>query len=209
MQSAQSTKLILFDLDNPLFDHYHSLRCAITAVQKKYAVFEANKLEGLIVKYNAALERAYDKYLRKEIAYEDTNALKVQLFFTELGLLQPSLEQIDEFRAVYKPAYRAKRRATPGSVETLVRLRENGYTLAIASNGQIEDQAAKAESIGIRHLVDRIFTSEEAGYCKPERRLFQFAIQAFGVSPDAVHMVGDSVDSDIAGALETGLSPIL
>jgi beta-phosphoglucomutase-like phosphatase (HAD superfamily) len=110
---------------------------------------------------------------------------------------------------LYKPSYRGNRRATPGSVETLVRLREHGYRLAIVSNGQIEDQAAKAKAIGIRHLVDRIFTSEEGGCCKPNRRIFQFAIEALGASPHMVHMVGDSADSDIKGALDAGLSAIL
>lgn len=110
---------------------------------------------------------------------------------------------------LYKPSYRGNRRATPGSVETLVRLREHGYRLAIVSDGQIETQAAKAEAIGIRHLVDRIFTSEEGGCCKPNRRIFQFAIEALGASPHMVHMVGDSADSDIKGALDAGLSALL
>lgn len=201
MESTRTTKVVLFDLDNTLFDHYHSLRSAISAVQEKYASLAGSKLEDLIARYNAALQRAY-KYLCKEITYEEADAMKVQLFFTVLGLPAPSLEEAREFRAIYKPAYSGNRRATPGSVETLVRLREHGYRLAIVSNGQIEDQAAKAEAIGIRHLVDRIFTSEEAGCCKPNRRIFQFAIEALGASPHMMHMVGDSADSDIKGALD-------
>lgn len=209
MQSTQTKTIVLFDLDNTLFDHYHSLRTAISAVQERYASLKGHRLEDLIARYNAALERAYDKYLSKEILYEETYVMKVHLFFTELGMAEPNLEEVKEFRAIYKPAYRKNRRATPGSVETLVRLREHGCCLAIVSNGQIEDQAAKAEAIGIRHLVDRIFTSEEVGYCKPDRRIFQFAIEALGASPDMIHMVGDSVDSDIKGALDAGLSPVL
>jgi FMN phosphatase YigB (HAD superfamily) len=209
MESTRTTKVVLFDLDNTLFDHYHSLRSAISAVQEKYASLAGNKLEDLIARYNAALQRAYDKYLCKEITYEEADVMKVQLFFTELGLPEPSPEEAREFRAIYKPAYRGNRRAIPGSVETLVRLREHGYRLAIVSNGQIEDQVAKAEAIGIRHLVDRIFTSEEAGCSKPNRRIFQFAIEALGASPHMMHMVGDSADSDIKGALDAGLSAIL
>jgi HAD superfamily hydrolase (TIGR01549 family) len=209
MDSTRTTKVVLFDLDNTLFDHYHSLRSAISAVQEKYASLGGNTLQDLIGKYNAALQRAYDKYLGKEITYEETEAMKVQLFFTDLGLPGPSAEEAREFRATYQPEYRENRRATPGSIETLVRLREHGYRLAIISNGQIEDQADKAEAINIRHLVDRIFTSEEAGCCKPDYRIFQFAIEALGASPTMTYMVGDSVDSDIKGALNAGLSAIL
>src|SRR5579862_8638622 len=209
MESTQTTKVVLFDLDNTLFDQYHSLRSAISAVQEKYASLAGNEQGDLIVRYNAAIQRTYNKCLCKEIAYKEADTVKVQLFFTELGLPEPSPEEVKEFRAVYDPAYERNRRATPGSVETLVRLREHGYRLAIISNGQIEYHAIKAEVIGIRHLIDRIFTSEEAGCYKPDRRIFQFAIEALGASPHMIHMVGDSVDLDIKGALNAGLSAIL
>jgi FMN phosphatase YigB (HAD superfamily) len=55
MESTRTTKVVLFDLDNTLFDHYHSLRSAISAVQEKYANLAGNKLEDLIARYNAAL----------------------------------------------------------------------------------------------------------------------------------------------------------
>ena len=135
--------------------------------------------------------------------------MKVRSFFAGLGLTEPSRDEVKEFRAIYRLAYRENRRATPGSIETLVRLRERGYHLAIVSNGQIGDQTAKAEAIGIRHLVDRIFTSEEAGCCKPDRRIFQFAIEALDASPDVMLMVGDSANSDVKGALDAGMSAVL
>lgn len=202
-------KAVVFDLDNTLFDHYHSLRCAMSVVRDKYATLKGHGLEDLIDRYNVALQRAYDRYLAKEISFEDTHVIKVRSFFTELGLTEPSLFEVNKFRTVYKPAYRSNQRATPGSIETLVRLRENGYLLTIISNGQIEEQAAKAEVIGVRHLVDRIFTSEEAGYCKPDRRIFRLAVEALDASPNMTHMVGDSAETDIKGAFHAGLSAIL
>jgi FMN phosphatase YigB (HAD superfamily) len=63
MDSTRTNKVVLFDLDNTLFDHYHSLRSAISAVQEKYASPGGNNLQDLIGKDNAALQRAYDKYL--------------------------------------------------------------------------------------------------------------------------------------------------
>ncbi|KAH8912842.1 HAD-like protein [Coniochaeta sp. PMI_546] len=207
--AASSTKVVLFDLDNTLFDHHHSLRSAISAVQEKYPSLTGYTMKELVAKYNDVLQRAYDQYLAKSITYDETDGLKVRLFLTELGLPEPTPEEITEFRAVYKPAYRASRRATPGSIETLVRLRDAGYRLAIVTNGQKEDQAAKAERIGVLHLVDRIFTSEEAGYTKPDHRIFQLAMCEMEASPRSTLMVGDSIESDIKGALGAGLSAIL
>ncbi len=196
-------------MDNTLFDHHHSLQSAISAVQEKYADLARHDPEDLVVEYSAALQHAYDKYLRKEITYEETQGMKVHMFFTALGLQEPTPEEVKEFRATYKPAYRASRRATPGSIETLVRLREHGYCLAIVTNGQIEDQTAKVEAIGLRHLIDRIFTSEEVGCPKPDRRIFQRALEELSALPHRTHMVGDSEESDVKGALDAGLNAIL
>ncbi|KAF4968557.1 hypothetical protein FSARC_4072 [Fusarium sarcochroum] len=204
-----TTRSIFFDLDNTLFDHYHSLRCAISAVQNNYPGLTGIETQMLADQYNKALQKAYNSYLDKEVTYEETESQKVKLFFGALGLPEPTLEDIKNFRAIYKPVYRANRRATPGSVETLARLRENGYQTAIITNGQVEDQSAKAKAIEIHHLVDRIITSEEAGYRKPDIRIFQYAMEQLGASPNTICMIGDSADSDIRGALDAQLTAIL
>jgi len=184
MASTSTSKVVFFDLDNTLFDHNHALQSAISAVQEKYTNLRERKKEDLITNYNTVLQQTYEEYL------------------------EPSLEETMQFHAIYKTAHRVNQRAMQGSVETLVRLREHGYRLAIITNGQIEDQASKAKAIGVSHLVNRIFTSEEVGCCKPDRGIFDFAVAEFGVSPQMIHMVGDSVDEDIKGALEAGLSTI-
>ncbi|KAH6954710.1 HAD-like domain-containing protein [Fusarium avenaceum] len=203
------TRVIFFDLDGTLFDHYHSLRLAISAVQRIYTGLAGKSIEELIDKYNIALQQAYDDYLNKVVTYEEADARKIHLFFAALDLPEPSLDEVREFRDAYKAVYRANRRATPGSIETLARLREHGYRIAIITNGQIEDQIAKAEAIGIRHLIERIITSEEAGHRKPDPRIFQYAIEQLGASLHTTYMVGDSADSDIKGALDAQMAAIM
>ncbi|KAK4064079.1 uncharacterized protein Triagg1_9235 [Trichoderma aggressivum f. europaeum] len=201
-------KVVFFDLDGTLFDHYHSLRLAISAMQRKYTGLAGINVEELINQYNLALQESYDAYLDKVITYEEADIQKIYLFFTSLGLPEPSLDQVQEFRDAYKAVYRENRRATPGTIEALARLREHGYRIAIITNGQIKDQAAKAKAIGILHLIDRIITSEETGYRKPDRRIFQYAIKQLNASLDT-YMIGDSADSDIKGALDAQLAAIL
>ncbi|KAL2674273.1 hypothetical protein Neosp_012724 [[Neocosmospora] mangrovei] len=202
------TKVVFFDLDGTLFDHDHSLRLAISTMQLLYPILEGKNVEELVDKYNTALQQAYDEYLDKAITFEEANTRKIHLFYTALGLPKPSLDEVNDFRGGYKTIYRANRKATPGSVETLLRLRKHGYRICIITNGQTEDQAAKAEAIGIGHLVDRIITSEEAGYRKPDPRIFHYAMEQFGASPQTI-MVGDSAESDIKGALDSQLTPIM
>ncbi|UKZ52774.1 hypothetical protein TrVGV298_006561 [Trichoderma virens] len=202
-------KVVFFDLDGTLFDHDHSLRLAISAIQRKYSGLAGKNVEELTGQYNAALQRAYDAYLDKTITYEEADIRKIHLFFASLGLPEPSLDEVQEFRDAYKVVYRENRRATPGSIEALARLREHGFRIAVITNGQVEDQAAKAKAIGIMHLIDRIITSEETGYRKPDCRIFQYAIEQLGASLDTTWMIGDSADSDIKGALDAQLAAIM
>ncbi|KAL6904274.1 HAD-like domain-containing protein [Trichoderma evansii] len=157
-------KVVFFDLDGALFDHCYSLRLAISAIQRKYTGLAEKNIKELIDQYNVALQRAYDAYLDKVTTYEEADIWKIHLFFASFGLPEPSLDEAQKFRDAYKAVYRENRRTTLGSIETLVRLREHGYRIAIITNGQVQDQTDKAKAIGILHLIDRIITSGETGY---------------------------------------------
>jgi HAD superfamily hydrolase (TIGR01549 family) len=212
MSSPPPTKTVLFDLDNTLFDHSHSLHSALSATQASFPILSLLNLDHLINKYNAALQHSYDAYLRKEVTYEEANLIKVRTFFSSLGLPEPSPSEAKNFRTIYKAAYAHHRRANEGSVETLAQLRERGFRIAIITNGQIVEQEAKAEAIGVRDFVEKIFTSEGVGWCKPDRRIFDFAVMELRGEKGGegeVYMVGDSPEADIKGALNAGLRPIL
>ncbi|KXH28255.1 hypothetical protein CSIM01_09773 [Colletotrichum simmondsii] len=209
MPSAPSKRTVLFDLDGTLFDHYHSLSCGISLIRQRYSALASFDSTDLINQYNASLQLAYDEYLRGIITYNEADYRKVRLFFQGLGLDAPDDAGISEFRGVYRPAYRDSRRATPGSIETLVRLRSEGFSLAIITNGQTKDQVEKAKAIGIHDLVDYMITSEEAGCCKPDKLIFRLAMDALGCCLSETYMVGDSVRSDVRGALDSGIKAIL
>ena len=51
--------------------------------------------------------------------------------------------------------------------------------------------------------------SEEAGYHKPDPRLFREALKRTGVDhPERVIFVGDTLSADIEGALRAGFQPV-
>ncbi|KAJ3521570.1 hypothetical protein NM208_g13229 [Fusarium decemcellulare] len=190
-------KAVFFDLDSTLFDHHHSLTCAIAAVQKEYSSLAGKPLVELINKYDDSLTQAYNEYLYTTVTYEEKDARKIQLFFTAIGLPEPTTAEAQKFRN------EASRR--------LKKLRGHGYHLAIITNGQIEDQKAKAEAIGVHDLVDAMVTSEEVGEPKPDARIMKYAMNKLGLSidQDTIYMVGDSANADILGAFNARVDPIL
>jgi len=86
--------------------------------------------------------------------------------------------------------------------------------LAIVSNsdGTVERRLAAAgvlqvgEGPGVR--VDAVIDSGAVGVAKPDPRIFDFALAACGVAPEAAVHVGDSRRADVEGALAAGIRPL-
>jgi putative hydrolase of the HAD superfamily len=84
------------------------------------------------------------------------------------------------------------------------------YTTGILTNGFITLQRSKIERYNLAAYVDFTLISEEAGYHKPDKRIFGAALKMAGnASPKQTLFVGDNPVTDIEGALGAGLVPVL
>ncbi|RBR23936.1 uncharacterized protein FIESC28_03246 [Fusarium coffeatum] len=175
---ANEETLIIFDLDKTLSDHDYSIR---------------------------SLDEVYHKWLSNGINHHEKDVEKLKLLYKYLGMPEPTDDDMESFTNIYRPTYRSCRRATPGSIETLVKLRDLGYRIGIITNGQTEHQIDKAKDIGVYDLVERIIASEEVGVLKPSKEIFQYAARHFGISPENTYMIGDSISCDIRGAIDSDL----
>jgi putative hydrolase of the HAD superfamily len=63
--------------------------------------------------------------------------------------------------------------------------------------------------LGLGGLLDRVVTSAEAGFRKPDPRIFVAALEAVGCPPQRALFVGDSVDVDLAGGRAAGIRSVL
>jgi len=102
----------------------------------------------------------------------------------------------------------------PGSIEGLRALAATGVRLAILSNSdgtveqRLRDEGVVQVGEGPGVPVEIVVDSGRLGFQKPDPRIFEFALEAVGVSADRAIHVGDSVAMDVAGALAAGVTPI-
>ena len=197
----------LLDLDNTLFDHRYSLRQGVAAVQAAHPdALGGHTLDTLADAHNRALEQAYRTGMRAGVPATDMPALRTTLFLRSLGL-EGALDP-QALATAYERAYLADRRATGGSIELIVRLKDAGWRVAIVSDGERRTQQEKAAAIDVWPLVDALVTSEDAGVTKPDARLFALAARACETELGATVMIGDDLDRDVVGALEAGAAAI-
>ncbi|MEW6522979.1 MAG: HAD-IA family hydrolase [Bacillota bacterium] len=95
----------------------------------------------------------------------------------------------------------------PDTVPTLTYLASEGWSHAIISN-HVPELPGIVEHLGLSPLLAGIFNSAALGYEKPNRHIFDLAIEALD-RPRHAWMVGDNVTADVLGACAAGIPGIL
>jgi putative hydrolase of the HAD superfamily len=92
---------------------------------------------------------------------------------------------------------------------TLALLSEK-YLIGIVTNGTPDFQRNKIKQMGIgRYFKDEhLFISEEVGYSKPAKEIYQMAMDTFHVEANEVIFVGDSLKNDVIAPMNQGMRAI-
>ncbi len=96
----------------------------------------------------------------------------------------------------------------PYVCEVLDILRER-YRLAIVTDAQSAYARAELHKVGLLGYFDPIIVSGDRGYRKPDRRLFQFALDGMAATAGNTMYVGNDMYRDIYGAREAGLTTVM
>lgn len=91
----------------------------------------------------------------------------------------------------------------PGVPEALVRLRARGLPLAVISNWDCS-LGERLSELGLEHYFDFVLSSAEARVAKPDRHIFELALERLGVRPERALHVGDQ-PADEEGARAAGM----
>lgn len=93
----------------------------------------------------------------------------------------------------------------PGTIETLRHLHRHKLKMALLTNGSSALQRKKIDRFDLAQYFDLILIEEEAGYGKPDQRIFLQALSQLAVDAAEAWMVGDDLERDIAGAQQAGI----
>jgi phosphoglycolate phosphatase-like HAD superfamily hydrolase len=99
----------------------------------------------------------------------------------------------------------------PGAADALWRLRREGYLLGLVADTRPGTYRNVLRQHGLEGAFDVFAISEELGCEKPDRRMFEHVIEAFGLRPEEasrVAMVGNNLSRDVCGANRCGMTSI-
>ncbi|NXE46381.1 HDHD3 protein, partial [Casuarius casuarius] len=96
----------------------------------------------------------------------------------------------------------------PGANEILSQCCKRGFRMGVISN--FDKRLEKILSqCNLRHHFEFVLTSEDAGFAKPDRRIFEKALRLCGVLPEQAAHVGDDYLRDYRAAREAGMHSFL
>jgi len=201
-------KAVLFDLDDTLFDHRHSSRSAITVLQQHFAdVLGSVSLDELEAVNLEILNEVHLEVLAGSLNPDEARLKRFGKLLGGYGLT-PSPDSLQDVASRYRAQYQASRRAIPGAHNLLRAVRNRGLKTAIVTNNLVEEQMDKLRHCALLDLLDSLTISEEAGFSKPDVRIFQTALDRLGCKPDEAVMLGDAWVNDILGAREAGIRTV-
>jgi putative hydrolase of the HAD superfamily len=196
-------QLVLFDLDDTLFDHQHSRRCGLLALQQAYPSLAYFPIEALVAEHERQLTASYDQVLDGVVSLAANRLERFRRMFVNCGMALPVAE-VKRAMHRYRQAYEAHRRAVPGVVVLLAHLHPR-LRIGVVTNGLVAAQREKIVACQLADCIDFLLTSEEAQVKKPDPRLFLLALEKAQTRREAAVVVGDSWTLDILGAHQAGI----
>lgn len=206
MQKTSYVRAVLFDMDDTLFDHRHSSRSGLIAMQQRYPCFQQTTIDELEQTYMVLLEEIHLQVLLGEMNLDQARIVRMERLFAQFDE-QSSRATVEEATRMFRETYQASRQVVPGTVALLEALRPH-VKIGIVTNNILLEQQEKLRYLGLETHIDALVVSEEVGIVKPEAGIFRVALERLQCSAEETVMIGDAWQNDIIGARAAGIRAI-
>lgn len=192
---------LVFDIDDTMYD-------LMAPFKKAHEHFFADRVSAdpmeLFKKSRIYSDIILEREKNGEISSRDSFHERLRMTYQDVGL-NIKREESDEFEAKYR-YYQTNIEMFDFMRKVLDYCKEADLPIAVLTNGNYKGQWRKAEALNLQKWFspEQIFISGELGYHKPDVRAFQAVGERMHFQPEKTWYVGDTYESDIAGASQAG-----
>jgi 2-haloacid dehalogenase len=200
-------KIVLFDIDDTLYDYQGSIQKM--ADKAAFSVLGFEYLKGAIDKYGESKENLKSLYMKKQITHKQFYDRKTR-YSILLNLLEIENKGLD---AIMNDAFWRIVRENIKPFDNIGSLLSNlkeFYKLGTITNGLRWQQKLKLEHMNLVDYFNYLFISEDAGIEKPNKEFFEYILNKLnGIQGNECMVIGDNLIDDILGAKNLGMKTIL
>ena len=149
--------------------------------------------------------------IQPDFTFRQTLETKLRLQLEYLGNLSPLTSHlsplISHLSSLLDDLYSRTVDQTHQSREVLLQLKDKGLPMVLVSNFY-GNMPIVLHEFGFDDLFLKVIESAVVGIRKPDPRIFLMGVEALGLKPEEVTVVGDSLDKDIIPAHEAGCQTV-
>ena len=201
----EGLKWVFIDLDDTLWDFANNSSVALNILYKTECLLQSlyKDYSEYDEKYHIKNAELWNLYHHGEISQD---FLKMERFRWLLAN-KSAVCDIDlegkRLNDKYLSLLAEQTQIVDGAEELLQYLSKK-YLIGILSNGFLNVQYRKLYGTALHKYVQRMVVSDEIGVQKPDKQIFDYALQEVGADVAEVVLVGDNPDADIKGAVQAG-----
>jgi putative hydrolase of the HAD superfamily len=213
--NLKQISVIFFDFGGTLYDYVPSTAEIWSKIARRLGVIinpdDPRILEGM--------KHENEAYVRLMDANQHNNYTNLTPtdwgYLNNIVLRKMSLDNKESTHIAFDEFRKTERSYSifPDCKETLQKLKELNFRIGIISNTiprRAQDRRPQMTTSNILYFFDVIILSSEIGFRKPQKQIFDMALQKMGISdPETAIHVGDCPYSDVKGARDAGLIPVL
>ncbi|EPR65783.1 YjjG family noncanonical pyrimidine nucleotidase [Cyclobacterium qasimii] len=190
---------LLFDLDHTLWDYDSNVRDSLTELFTDYNLGSLGNpdFELFFEAFQATNHLLWEQFNKGLIDKDELRAMRFKEVFNRAQLPLSEIPKDLEEQFILRTSSKAK--VMDHAFETLDFLKTK-YQLHIITNGFNLSQYNKLKSSKLDTYFDLIVTSENSGFRKPDKRIFEHALLHLKAEASHCLMIGDNPLSDIQGA---------
>lgn len=200
-------KAVLIDIDNTLLDFDAYVQDAMRDGFKKFGLGAYD--DSMFLVFKQINNEMWNRIEHGTLTYENLMKERWNRIFDALNISFDGILFEKYFREyLFDSAIPVR-----GALELLDYLKAR-YILCVASNGPYEQQLNRLRKGKMLPYFSKLFISEKIGASKPSEKFFSYCLNELNagnrfqeldeILPSEVIMIGDSLTSDMAGAIDMG-----
>jgi putative hydrolase of the HAD superfamily len=201
-------KHLFFDLDHTIWDF------EMNAKETLNDLFQMNALdkkgitdfEAFFSRYSYHNERLWDKYTKGLIKQDELRWKRMWLTLLDFKIADEPLSRA--LAVDFLDRLPTKKNLFPYTVEILTYLKNKGYEMHLVTNGFETVQFNKLNNSNLHIFFGEVITSEASNSLKPNKEIFEYALQKTKALVNESIMIGDNQDADIQGGINAGMDTV-
>lgn len=201
-------RYLFFDLDHTLWDF------ETNAKQTMSDLYTSNELQNkglpdfelFFERYSYHNERLWDRYTKGFIKQEELRWKRMWLALLDFKIADEPLSK--HLAVKFLEHLPTKKSLFPYTIEVLTYLKEKKYRMHLVTNGFEKVQHNKLQHSNLHSFFEEVITSEASNSLKPNKEIFDYALEKTGATVKESIMIGDNQDADIQGGINAGMDTI-